>query len=129
MVTRVAFVAQPVRDLDAAKRFYAAIPGLSAGIEMPGCWAEFDTPEGVSIGLDTFTPKAAPDATTYLALESDDIEADVAHLASQGGTIARPVWDNADGQGNVVCRMALVLDPEGNALMLHQMGPGRKDCC
>ena len=55
----------------------------------------------------------------YLALETDDIEAEVARLKQAGVEILMDVRDNK------VCKMAIVKDSEGNGLMLHQIAPER----
>ncbi|MDH5527742.1 MAG: VOC family protein [Nitrospirota bacterium] len=125
MITRMAFVAQPTRDLEAAKRFYGEVLGLAAGDVSPsGKWVEFTTPDGAVIALDAITPEISDRVRAYLSLESDDINADFARLAAAGATVARPPWTNNHGQGDV-CHMAVLLDPDGNTVVLHQIAEGR----
>ncbi len=80
-------------------------------------WSEFDTPDGKSIALDTMSPEGTG---PYLALESDDIEAEVARLKEQGVKFLLEMQDNK------VCKMAIIEDSEGNKLMLHEMAAERK---
>lgn len=116
MITKLAFVAHPTRDMAAAKRFWGALLGLKNSANYQDVWAEFDTPEGKSIALDSFSPEGTH---PYLALETDNIEAEIARLRAQGVTVLKDTWDNQ------VCKMAIVADPAGNGVMLHQIAPDR----
>lgn len=116
MITKVAFIGHRVTDMARAKRFYGEVLGLEPSAAYEDKWCEFDTPEGKSIALDTFSPEGTP---PYLALETDDIDAEVARLKEAGVEIVLDVTDNK------VCKMAIVKDSEGNGLMLHQIAPER----
>jgi predicted enzyme related to lactoylglutathione lyase len=116
MIKKVAFIGHRVQDMARAQRFYGDLLGLEKTAEFDGKWCEFDTPEGKSIALDTFSPEGTP---PYLALETDDIEAEVARLKEAGVEVVMDVQDNK------VCKMAIVKDSEGNGLMLHQIAPER----
>lgn len=125
MITKVAFVAHPVKDMAAARKFYGEVLGLTAGADFGGAWVEFSTADGVTVALDTYSAKESEHAKGYLALETDDLEADLKKLREAGTFVARDAWINHDPEGKEVCRMAIVLDPDGNPLMLHQTPPGR----
>jgi predicted enzyme related to lactoylglutathione lyase len=116
MIKKIAFIAHRVQDMERAKRFYGELLGLEQTAAFENRWCEFDTPEGKSIALDTFSPEGTP---PYLALETDDIEAEVARLKQAGVEVLMEVRDNK------VCKMAIVKDSEGNGLMLHQIAPER----
>jgi len=116
MIKKIAFIGHPVRDLARARKFYGEVLGLELTADYEGKWCEFDTPDGKSIGLDTFSPEGTP---PYMALETDDIEAEVARLKEHGVRVVMDVQDNK------VCKMALIEDTEGNKLMLHQIAPER----
>ena len=88
---------------------------------------EFITPDGKTIALDTFSPEVASSPAPYLALETDDIEAEVGRLEQHGVQIVRSVWANQDDEGRELCKMAIILDPEGNVIMLHQMAGWRQE--
>ena len=125
MIRKMAFVGHPTRDIDRAKRFYGETLGLHLSQNYGDRWVEFTTPDGKTIALDTFTPEAVDSPVTYLALESDDIEADAARLKEAGAKFVRDVWANEGEDGREICRMAVVLDPEGNPIMLHQTAAWR----
>ena len=116
MIKKVAFIGHRVQDMDRAKTFYGELLGLEKTAEHEGKWCEFDTPEGKTIALETFSPDGAP---PYLALETDDIEAELARLKEAGVEVLMGVQDNK------VCKMAIIKDSEGNGLMLHEIAPER----
>ena len=116
MIKKIAFIGHRVQDMARAKSFYGELLGLEKSAEYEGKWCEFDTPEGKTIALDTFSPEGTP---PYLALETDDIEAEVARLKQAGVEVLMEVRDNK------VCKMAIIKDSEGNGLMLHQIAPER----
>ena len=116
MIKKVAFIGHHVTDIARAKKFYGELLGLEKTAEYEGKWCEFDTPEGKTIALDTFSPEGTP---PYMALETDDIEAELARLKQAGVEVLLDVRDNK------VCKMAIIKDSEGNGLMLHQIAPER----
>jgi predicted enzyme related to lactoylglutathione lyase len=116
MIKKVAFIGHRVQDMARAKKFYGELLGLQKTAEFEGKWSEFDTPEGKTIALDSFSPDGT---APYLALETDDIEAEVARLKQAGVEVLMDVRDNK------VCKMAIIKDSEGNGLMLHQIAPER----
>ena len=81
MIKKVAFIGHRVQDMARAKKFYGELLGLEKTAEYEGKWCEFDTPEGKTIALDTFSPDGTP---PYMALETDDIEAEVVRLEQLG---------------------------------------------
>jgi predicted enzyme related to lactoylglutathione lyase len=119
MITKVAFFGHPVKDMEKARRFYGELLGLEPSASYAeDRWVEYDTPEGKTVALDTFSPEGTG---PFLALETDDIDAKRSRLKEAGVTVIKDTWDNQ------VCKMALIKDPGGNLLMLHQIAPHRKD--
>ena len=116
MITKIAFVSHPTRDMAASKKFFGDVLGLKQTMVHEDKWCEFDTPDGKSIALDTFSP---PDKGPYLALETDNIEKELARLRKKGVPVTMEIMDNK------VCKMAIVKDPSGHSIMLHQMEAGR----
>jgi catechol 2,3-dioxygenase-like lactoylglutathione lyase family enzyme len=118
-VTGVDFVTLPVKDLDAARAFYADVLGLPPGPvwqrgDGPALGAEFETGnltisvvDAGAVGMDS-SPSRQP-----IALRVDDVAAAREALEARG--VAFP----ADTIDSGVCHMAFFADPDGNALMLH----------
>ena len=125
MITKVAFVAHPTTNMKDMKQFYGEYLGLELRQDMGDMWCEFVTPEGKTLALDPHSAQM-PDAKPYVALETDDIEAEVDRLKDAGVMVAMEVWSN-EHEGREVCKMAMVIDPDGNPLMLHQIAEWRKD--
>lgn len=119
MVRRVAFTMVPVKDMARAVAFYSGALGLPIGKFPPTSpWVEFDLPEGGCVAITTVsgTPSASAGAT--LALEVSDLDSLVARLQDHG---ARLLGDVVKGPR---CRMRTVADPDGNAVLLHQLDAG-----
>jgi predicted enzyme related to lactoylglutathione lyase len=125
MIKKIAFVAQPTRDVARARAFYGELLGLAPGPDYGDTWVEFQAPDGKTIALDTYSPKLLEGATTYLAVETDDIEAELARLREAGAQIDKEVWTN-EHEGREICKMAIVRDPDGHAIMLHQIAAWRE---
>ena len=77
MIKKIAFIGHHVRDMARAEHFYGELLGLAKTADYEGKWCEFDTPDGKTIALEAFSPEGTP---PYLALETDDIEAEIARL-------------------------------------------------
>ena len=116
MIKKIAFVSHRSKDMEADKRFWGEMLGLEQTGDFNGKWVEFDTPDGKTIAIEQMSPEGSPPT---LALETDDIEAEVARLREAGARI------QGDIQDNKVCKMAFVFDPSGNMVMLHEIAPDR----
>ncbi len=125
MIRKVAFIAHPTQDIEAAKTFYGETLGLENSADYGDTWAEFKTPDGAVIALDTRASKTGESPAVYMALETDDIEAEIARLKDAGATIARDIWASTREDGKENCRMAMILDADGNPVMLHEIAPWR----
>lgn len=117
MFKKVAFTMYPVKDAARARQFYETTLGLTRGSGAPsGTWTEYDLPGGGCLALfatDDLQPSAS--AGGSVALEVEDLDALVARLKAEG------VQFKAEGIASPVCRMAVALDSEGNAIILHQL--------
>lgn len=90
MIKKVAFIGHRIQDIERAKQFYGELLGLRPTAAYEDKWCEFDTPEGKTIALDSFSPEGTP---PYIALETDDIEAEVARLKEAGVEVLMDVRD------------------------------------
>jgi predicted enzyme related to lactoylglutathione lyase len=117
MLEKVAFTMYPVKDTERARAFYEGVLGLKVGSHASsGNWTEYDLPGGGCFALfktDSIEPSAAAGGT--VAFEVDDLDRTIAELASKG------VEFKAQLIHSPVCRMSIVLDPEGNSIMLHEL--------
>jgi len=119
MLKKVAFTMYPVQDPQRARAFYEGTLGLTVGSHSSnGTWTEYDLPGGGCLALFA-TRDTAPSAEAggSIAFEVDDLDALSARLKSEG------VRFRADMIHSPVCRMAVILDSEGNAIILHELKP------
>jgi predicted enzyme related to lactoylglutathione lyase len=118
-VKEASFFAYPVTDMARARAFYEGVLGLKVSQE-PGVvpWMEFDL-GNTTLGLGAYGDgwKPSPDGA-MLALEVDDFDQSVAELKAQN------IPFSLDGMETPVCHFAIVRDPDGNGVMIHQRKPG-----
>jgi predicted enzyme related to lactoylglutathione lyase len=115
MITEIAFTGTPVTDIKRAREFYEGALGLKPAMEAGGgTWVEYE------IGAGTFAIacygeawKPSADGTT-IAFEVDNLDAELARLKS------RNVKFHLEATDSPVCRFAIVLDPDGNKIMIHK---------
>lgn len=119
--TEVAFTCYPALDLAASRAFYEDVLGLTPSVVTPqgedGGWVEYELgPHTFSIGK---APGWLPSADgPSCGLETEDFEATVAALKAAGVAFRMEPFETP------VCRMAMVLDPAGNVLIIHKRKPG-----
>lgn len=117
-VSAIAFTGYPVTDIPRARAFYEQTLGLrsSTVFEHEGrYWIEYDIGPGTlaiaNMAPDRWKPSAdGPCATLELA----DLTAAVAALRAAGVRFVLEPMDTG------VCHFAIVADPDGNSLGLHQ---------
>lgn len=118
MLKKVAFTMYPVKDPKRARSFYEETLGLTAGSKSAdGVWTEYDLPGGGCLALFGGDQGIKPSADSggSVAFEVDDLDALSARLKGEGVTF------KADMIHSPVCRMAIILDSEGNSIILHEL--------
>ena len=107
----------PVKDAQRARAFYQDTLGLKLGSHSSnGVWTEFDLPEGGCVALFAgggLEPSSSAGAT--VAFEVDDLDAQIERLRGRGVSFKNEMVHSP------VCRMSIVLDSEGNAVILHEL--------
>jgi predicted enzyme related to lactoylglutathione lyase len=117
MFKKVAFTMYPVKDAERARSFYEGTLGLTRGSSASsGVWTEYDLPGGGCLALFA-TQDIAPSASAggSVALEVEDLDALRARLQAEG------VQFQAELVHSPVCRMSIILDSEGNSIILHEL--------
>ena len=117
-VTAIAFTGYPVTDIPRARAFYEQLLGLKSStvFEHEGRhWIEYDIGPG-TLAISNMSPdKWKPSADgPCLALEVGDFPAAISTLRAAGVKFFIEPMDSG------VCHMAIVADPDGNALVIHQ---------
>ena len=115
MIAEIAFTGTPVTDIKRAREFYEGALGLKPTMESAGgMWVEYDVGSGTfAIGCYGDVWKPSKDGTC-IAFEVDNLDEEIARLKAKGVKFAMEVMDTP------VCRFAILLDPDGNQVMIHQ---------
>lgn len=117
MYKKVAFTMYPVADATRARAFYEETLGLTRGSAAPnGVWTEYDLPGGGCLGLfQTTDIKSSAETGGSIAFEVEDLDAEIARLKAAGVTF------KVDMIPSPVCRMSIIVDSEGNPIILHEL--------
>lgn len=113
MLKKIAFTAYPVKDMTRARAFYEGELGLKLSTKPHDVWIEYDPPGGCFALTTTLQP--ASNGGAIIAFEVENVDQLTETLRSHGVTI------RAEPFSSPVCRMAVVADPEGNSVLLHQL--------
>ncbi len=115
-IKKVAFTLYPVEDSARARAFYEKTLGLAVGNTSPGdVWTEYDLPGGGCLALFATKDLTPSSSSGGVALEVDDLDALNTRLKAEG------VRYKADLIHSPVCRMSVILDSEGNSIILHEL--------
>ncbi len=116
-ITEFAFTAYPVIDLARARRFYEGLFQLKPSMvyEQDGMgWIEYEV-GGATFALANIAPEWKPsEQGPSIAFELEDFEASVAAVRAAGYSFKREPIETPG------CQIAVLLDPEGNAVTLHK---------
>jgi catechol 2,3-dioxygenase-like lactoylglutathione lyase family enzyme len=116
--TAIAFTGYPVTDMDRARGFYEGILGLKEARKWEHngrAWVEYEL-EGAALAVTNMAMeiwKPSSDGPS-VALEVADFDAAVAALRKAGVPFAVEPVDNGG------CFLAVVTDPDGNAIAIHR---------
>jgi predicted enzyme related to lactoylglutathione lyase len=117
---KVAFTVYPTLDGHRAREFYQGVLGLVLGSHSKdGVWTEYDLPGGGCFALfqdktGTYMKPSSGSGGT-IAFEVDDLDATLAHLRENKVEIKGDIIPSP------VCRQAIAIDPDGNAIIFHQL--------
>jgi catechol 2,3-dioxygenase-like lactoylglutathione lyase family enzyme len=119
--TEIAYSCYAVSDIAKARAFYEGVLGLKVTMESDmgdvGHWVEYDIGSGtLAIGR-TAGWKPSADGCS-VALEAEDLDEALAELKAADVPFKMEVIETP------VCHMAIVLDPDGNPLIIHKRKPG-----
>lgn len=116
-VLEFAFTGYPVTDLARARAFYEETLGLKTSkIWQDGdhAWIEYDL-GGHTLAINNGSPRWKPSSEgPAIALELEDFDVAVAELKRRGVRFMLEPFQSP------VCRLAVIQDPDGNALALHK---------
>lgn len=116
-VTAFAFTGYPVTDIAAARAFYEGLLGLKSNVSFEHAgkqWIEYDLGDA-TLAITNMSEQWKPSADgPALACEVADFDAAIVELRGAGVKFVIEPMDSGS------CRLAVVLDPAGNSLAIHQ---------
>jgi predicted enzyme related to lactoylglutathione lyase len=117
MIKHVAFTVYPVSDMSRARAFYEGALGLAVSEDFENHWVEYAPGGGGVFALSDMPQVGRADAQAggTVAFEVDDVDAMTGMVRAAGGMVAVEPFDTP------VCRLSVVLDPEGNSVILHRV--------
>jgi predicted enzyme related to lactoylglutathione lyase len=122
-VTAIAFTGYPITNLPRARAFYEGLLGLIPATTFEHentAWIEYDLGASTlaisNMSADMWKP--SPNGPT-IALEVSEFDEAIAVLKDAGVPFLIEPMDSG------VCRMAIVADPDGNSLVIHQRHPAK----
>lgn len=117
MLKKVAFTMYVVENMERARKFYEGVLGLKVGTNYDERWVEYDLPQGGCFAITSMANGVSPSTTAggSIAFEVENLQQYVASLKEKGVKFKMDIFESP------VCFMAVPLDTEGNAFMLHQV--------
>lgn len=122
-VTAIAFTGYPVTEVARARAFYEGLLNLQTGVtfEHDGkSWIEYDIGAGTlaisNMSADQWKPSSDG---PVIALEVAEFDGAIATLRAAGVRFLIEPMDSG------ACRMAIITDPDGNSLAIHQRKPAQ----
>jgi predicted enzyme related to lactoylglutathione lyase len=121
MIKHIAFTMYSVRDMVKARAFYEKDLGLEMTKDYEGTWVEYHLENG-AFAITNMVPEVTPSNTHggTISFEVDGLDDTLEDLRAKGTKIALEPY------ATPVCRFAVVIDPDGNGVMLHQKNAGRE---
>ncbi|MEI9998397.1 MAG: VOC family protein [Verrucomicrobiota bacterium] len=122
-VNEIAFIGYPVAEKQRARDFYEGVLGLTPAMNMDmpeGFWIEYEIGAGTLAISNYWKPPVEAKMGPAAALEVGDFAGTIARLKSRGVVFAEEPNESSH------CSMAMILDPDQNALWIHQRKPGRE---
>ncbi len=118
MIRKIAFTIYPVTDMQRARKFYEEVLKLKLGsVFANGEWVEYDLPNEGCFAITTLSKDTLPSSVAggTVAFEVDNLDDLMAALK------AKHVEFKMEAVITPVCKMAVILDSEGNSLILHKL--------
>ena len=117
-IKEIAFTGYPITDVARARRFYEGLLNLKVSVQFEHegkHWIEYDVGPA-TLAISNMAPdKWKPSADgPSVALEVEDFDAAIAALRTAQVKFFLEPMDSG------VCRMAIIADPDGNSLVIHQ---------
>lgn len=112
-VKEFGFTAYPVKDIATAKAFYESTFNLTPTVESPFS-IEYEI-NGSTLVIVNYPGGEASSNGPCIALEVEDFDEAIQALKDKNVSFKLEAFDTP------VCRMAVIFDPDGNAITIHKI--------
>ena len=109
----IAFIAYPVSDLAASRRFYDAVLQQS-GAAISDDWVEYTLGDSTFAITQADAAHPAPVTGALVAFEVGDLPVEIARLRAFSVEFLGDVIETS------VCRFIVAVDPDGSEFLIHQ---------
>lgn len=117
MITAIAFTVYPVSNMERARAFYEHVLGLHISRHYRDVWVEYDI-SASTFAITTTEMGHTPGAKgAVVAFEVSDLDAFILKMKERAVPFVLEAFDTP------VCRMAVIEDPDGNHVTIHQRHP------
>jgi predicted enzyme related to lactoylglutathione lyase len=114
MIHSIAFFVYPVATMKRARDFYERLPGLQMESKSNDERVEYDV-AGTTFAVTSMDESHKPAAKgAAIASEANDLSAASGRLKAEG---VRFTQENVE---TTACHISIVLDPDGNEIIIHQ---------
>ena len=118
MITEIAFSGYPVTDMARSRKFYEGVLGLKPSLVSEGsAWVEYDL-GGSTFGLGAYPMWKPSQDGGIVAFEVDDFDKTVGDLKKASVVFTMEPMETP------ICHLAIIHDPDHNAVMIHKRKPG-----
>jgi predicted enzyme related to lactoylglutathione lyase len=114
MITSIAFYCYPVSDVPGARRFYEDILGLKLASNFRDEWLEYELGEGTFAITTMDMTHVAGAKGGVIAFEVDHLDKTIAELKEKSVKFV------LETTATSVCRFAVIVDPDGNEIIIHK---------
>ena len=117
-IKALAFVGTPVTDMKRARAFYEGVLGLKVSEKMMGGkWVEYSLGNNTLAIANVGSEWLPSDQGTGAALEVENFDDAIKCLKDRKVTFSTEPFESP------CCHMAIIKDPDGNHIVIHQLKP------
>ena len=117
MIQSIAFSVYPVSNMASSRKFYEEALGLKVTLNFQEIWVEYDLGD-TAFALTTMEMGRKPGANgAMVAFEVRDLPAFIKELKRKSVPFITEAFTTP------VCQMAVIQDPDGNAITVHERHP------
>jgi len=113
-IREIAFTGYPVKHVERARKFYESVLGLTPSmVSEDGTWVEYDV-NGAAFFIGAFEDWAPNSSGPSVAFEVEDLEQAMQQIRDEQVLVFKEPFETPG------CHLAVIGDPDGNSIIIHQ---------